>query len=317
MSLDLRKRVIDYLKSNPELQYKARDIATWVLEHYPKECAEKRANSSNPSLQEDNALIQQIAAEISANRPNWQAKHYQLKTTESRPRRYYWSEHDSDKAVIVAETTGIQTDTLSKDQPNSFNKITEYDLYPLLKQYLKTELNIYAMRINEKRSSNKAGAGANEWLHPDLVGMEDLTHDWTKNLRELVVSMKSQRARLWSFEVKLLINRSNVRKSYFQTVSNSSWANCGYLVTATLEGEDTLKELRVLAATHGLGIIELNIEEPSESQILIPARERSTLDWDACNRLAEENPDFLDFLERVTRFYQTGKIIPSEWRIKN
>jgi hypothetical protein len=35
----------------PETQYKAQNLALWIFENYPKECAEKRANSANPSLQ--------------------------------------------------------------------------------------------------------------------------------------------------------------------------------------------------------------------------------------------------------------------------
>lgn len=41
---------------------------------------------------------------------------------------------------------------------------------------------------------------------------------------------------LWSFEVKLLINRSNVRQCFFLSVSNSSWSNFSYLVDAEIEG---------------------------------------------------------------------------------
>lgn len=312
MSLDLRKRIIERLTANPEVQYKARDLAIWVFETYPTECAEKRANSANPALQEDSALIQQIAAEIGANRPNWQAKYPQIKTTESRPRRYYWSEQNAKQAVEQIESEGININT--PQQAAHAPKLTEHDLYPLLKQYLIAELNVYSMRINEKRSSNKAGAGGNKWLHPDLVGLEDLTHGWKAELKQLVGAIHDRRARLWSFEVKLLLNRSNVRESYFQTVSNSSWSNFGYLVAATIEGEDTLKELNVLASTHGIGLIQLDIEAPSESQILIPARERTEPDWSTANRLAEENPDFIDFLGRVTRFHQTGKLIASEWK---
>lgn len=316
MSLDLRKRVLERLKANPEIQYKARDLAVWLFTTYPKECAEKRANSATLSLQNDNALIQQIAAEIGANRPNWQSKHPAFKTTEGRPRRYYWSDKNDDQAVAQAETEGLINETMPPSEMLS-PKTTEQDLYPLLKIYLVRALNIYALRINEKRSSNKAGAGGNKWLHPDLVGIEDLTHGWSKQLKELVGAIHDQRARLWSFEVKLLLNRSNVRESYFQTVSNSSWADFGYLVAATVEGEDTLKELRVLAAAHGIGIIELNVAEPSESQILIPARERAELDWATCNRLAEENRDFVKFLSRVKRFHQTGELIPEEWGDKD
>ena len=49
-------------------------------------------------------------------------------------------------------------------------------------------------------------------------------------------------------------------------------ANFGYLVASEIEGEDTLKELRMLSSLHGIGFIELNAETPSESQIMIPAK---------------------------------------------
>jgi hypothetical protein len=128
-----------------------------------------------------------------------------------------------------------------------------------------------------------------------------------------VRELAERRARLWSFEVKLLLNRSNVRKSYFQAVSNSSWANFGYLVAEKIEGDDTMKELTMLAATHGIGVIRLDSATPSESQILIPARERADIDWDMCNRLTAENKDFVSYVERVKHFYQTGKVNKAEW----
>jgi hypothetical protein len=51
------------------------------------------------------------------------------------------------------------------------------------------------------------------------------------------------------------------------------------LVAATVEGDGTLKELRMLAAAHGIGLPNWT-ENPTESQILIPARERE-IDWEA------------------------------------
>ena len=78
-----------------------------------------------------------------------------------------------------------------------------------------------------------------------------------------------QRARLWSFEVKRQITRATVRHDYFQAVSNSSWANFGYLVAAEIEGQDTLKEQRMLFAAHGIGLIKLDTENPVDSQVLI------------------------------------------------
>ncbi len=320
MSLKLGKHLIERLKKNPGTFYTAREIATWIFEIYPQECAAKKANSTNNRLQTDNELLLQIAAEIGSQIPRLQKNNPYLKSTEGRPRRYYWSEQNAEQEVTEVEKRGINV-LPSSDNPTTNNnsthhRLTEQQLYPLLSQYLFQTLSIYSMRIDEKRSSNKAGNGGNEWLHPDLVGMEDLTKNWTREIKECVGVLTERRAQLWSFEVKLLINRSNVRKSYFQTVSNSSWAHFGYLVAAVIEGEDTLKELNLLAAAHGIGVIELNTASPTDSQILIPAREHAELNWDTCNRLAEENTDFINFLARVRRFYQTGEVIFSEWGIK-
>lgn len=97
-------------------------------------------------------------------------------------------------------------------------------------------------------------------------------------------------------------------------ISNSSWSNFGYLVTAEVEGKDTMDELRLLAAAHGIGLMVLDTQDPTEgSEIRIPARERADIDWDACNRLAEENADFRDFIRSVRQFHQTGDIKPSDW----
>lgn len=62
-------------------------------------------------------------------------------------------------------------------------------------------------------------------------------------------------------------------------------------------------------------IIQLDCENPSESQILIPAVEKKQLDWDMIDRIVKENPDFKDFINLITEFYQTGKIKEREWDI--
>ncbi|KRP75843.1 MULTISPECIES: COG2958 family protein [Pseudomonas] len=308
MALNLRQRVIDRLQSLPDTQQTARELAQWIFEQFPAECAVKKAGSAS-YIQTDSDLVQQLVAEISGSRPRWQQMHPQLKTTEGRPRHYYWSEMDANAEVAAAEGIALAT----SDLPGP-SLLREHALYPLLAEYLLTDdQRVFAMRINEKRSSNRAGSGGNEWLHPDLVGLEDLTAGWTRELRECVGVQGERRARMWSFEVKLLLNRSNARKCFFQAVSNSSWANFGYLVAATVEGDGTLKELRMLASAHGIGVIQLDVENPAESQILIPARERSEIDWDMCNRLTEENADFAEFIGRIRRFHQTGEVSTKEW----
>ena len=308
MALNLRQRVIDRLQNLPDTQRTARELAQWIFEQFPDKCAVKKAGSAS-YIQTDGDLVQQLVAEISGSRPRWQQMHPQLKTTEGRPRHYYWSEMDANAEVAAAEGLALATSDLPEPTP-----LREHGLYRLLAEYLLTDdQRVYAMRINEKRSSNRTSSGGNEWLHPDLVGLEDLTAGWTRELRECVGVQGERRARMWSFEVKLLLNRSNARNSFFQAVSNSSWAHFGYLVAGTVEGDGTLKELRMLASAHGIGVIQLDVENPAESQILIPARERNEIDWDMCNRLTGENTDFAEFIGRIRRFHQTGEVSAKEW----
>ncbi|ASF46209.1 COG2958 family protein [Methylovulum psychrotolerans] len=318
MALNLGKRLFEFLQANPDISYTARDIAQSIFEQFPNECAEKKAASTADYIKTDGDLVQQLVAEISGSRPRWQKQHPQLKTTEGRPRRYYWTEKNASEEVDSAEEIIAASDNallqVSSITAKPVLKLSEHDLYVKLMDYLKVEHTVFSCRIDEKRSSNTSGSGANEWLHPDIVGLEDLSYGWHRELRDCVSVLAERRARLWSFEVKLLINRSNVRKSYFQTVSNSSWAHLGYLVASTVEGDGTMKELRMLAATHGIGVIQLDSENPTESQILIPARERPDIDWDMCNRLTEENSDFVSYIERVKHFHQTGKLNENDWK---
>ena len=308
MALNLRKRVVEFLQENKEKLYTAREIAEWIFENFPEECAEKKAASTAGYLNTDADLIQQLVAEIGGSRPRWQKQHSELKTTEGRPRKFYWTDKNAGQEIEAAESESVSVNEIK----SGLSVLKEHDLYPLLTEYLLSQHSIYSCRIDEKKSSNKAGNGGNEWLHPDLVGMEDLSRDWTRDLKDCVGVLAERRAKLWSFEVKLQINRSNVRKAYFQTVSNSSWAHYGYLVAEKI-GDDAIKELRMLAATHGIGVIELDANVPSESSILIPAKERAEIDWDMCNRLSEENKDFVDYLTRVKHFHQTGKTKESDW----
>ena len=307
MGLNLSKTVADYLAKRPEQKYTARQMAQWIFETYPAECAEKKANSS--ALKSDADLVQQIVAEIGSYRPGIQKKNPQIKTTEGRPRQFYWTEKSPQTEISEIEhSVDLVSPTGSDDIA-----LRERALYPMLSAYLWTELGVYSKRIDEKKSSNRQGPRGNKWLYPDLVGMEDLTADWHGEIKGVVREYADKKTKLWSFEVKLLLNRSNVREAFFQAVSNSSWANFGYLVVEEIEGADTIKELRMLFALHGIGLIQLDQKNPSESQILIPARERLDVDWTTCNRLTEENKDFLQFIKLVRQFHQTGDPRPRDW----
>lgn len=310
MALNLAKAILDCLKARPEEKQTARQIAEWIFGTYPTECQEKKSNSQGGYIKTDGDLVQQLVAEIGSRRPSLQKRHPELKTTEGRPRKYYYTEKSDVAEVAAAESTATST-TVSTDGKS----LGEHAMYPLLSLYLWEEFRVYSKRIDEKRSSNKRGPNGNRWLYPDVVGMEDLGAEWHQEVRDCVNQYSDKRTKLWSFEAKLLINRSNVRECFFQAVSNSSWANFGYLVAAEIEGQDTLKELRMLFAAHGIGLIKLDADNPAESQVLIPARERDEIDWDMANRLATENRDFLDYVKLVKQFYQTGEARLADWDV--
>ncbi|WP_246708180.1 HrgA protein [Bartonella sp. HY038] len=240
------------------------------------------------------ALIQQLAGEIGARRPQI-SKLIPLKTTEDRPRYYYYSKKSDSDEVNEAEK---EDKALIIEKKIKTALKGEHALYPLLAEYLTQEFQLYSKRVNEQTSSNKHGSNGNKWLHPDLVAMEDLSNDWDQEIKACVKEYSQQKTRLWSFEVKILINRSNVREVFFQTVSNSSWANFAYLVTSEINS-DALKEIRILSSLHGIGLIILDKDNVSESQILIPAREKIEVDWNSVNRLVIENKDFRQFVTQV------------------
>ena len=308
MALNLAKAVLGYLKERPDEKLTARQIAEWIFVTFPDECQAKKQSSQYVST--DTELVQQLVAEISSQRPRLQKRHPELKTTEGRPRKYYYSEK-SDSAEVAAAESAVVAPTANTNDA----KLGEHAMYPLLSLYLWEEFGVYSKRVDEKRSSNKRGPNGNRWLYPDVVGMEDLGAEWHQEVRDCVNQYSDKRTKLWSFEAKLLINRSNVRECFFQAVSNSSWANFGYLVAAEIEGQDTLKELRMLFAAHGIGLIKLDSDNPADSQVLIPARERDEIDWDMANRLATENRDFLDYVKLVKQFYQTGEARLADWDV--
>ena len=301
MALELRKRTFELLSSKPDTKFKARDIANWICETYPQEADAKLASST--FLKSKPELLNQLVAEIGANRPGWQDKYPELRTTEERPRLYYWTSKTEQDEVDEAEA--LET----KPVPGQIGKkLLEHELYPLLIGFLSAEKKIHGFRIDEHKSSNASSSGSNRWLYPDVVGIENLAAGLHPEVVAAIKESSERKVRLWSLEVKILINRSNVRETYYQAVSNSSWANLGYLVAAQIDGVDTLNELRILYGMHGIGLIKLNRENPTESEILIPARERTEIEWQMCSRLANENPDFRAFMRKVRQFFQTGDL---------
>ena len=297
--------IINVLQENPDQQFTARQLAQKIIDHYSAELAEKR---KNPRFSSDEDFLSQITAEVGGSRTvKAKAMCPQVMTRDKpRPRLFYWGES-------VPEQADANVDPEPTVETISF---TEHSLYPILIDYLSQEEGLLCRRIDEKRSSNNKGLGGNHWLYPDIVALEPLDKEWDDVVQNCVHHSEGRLTRFWSFEVKKQLNRSNVRECFFQAVSNSSWAHFGYLV-ATEINEDKQRsverELQMLCALHGIGVILLDPHDFSNSQTLIPARERTSVDWQSVNRQVEENRDFKDFSELVGEYHQTGKIHKTRW----
>jgi len=183
---------------------------------------------------------------------------------------------------------------------------SERDLHPLLAFYAYTYMNAYTKTIRHQRSAKKSYA---QWLHPDLVGVHFPAEGWGNEVRDFGLTLGARFVKLYSFEVKTELTFSNIRESFFQAVSNSSWANEGHLGAARVNPDaEFTSELRRLSASFGIGIIRLDAEDPHASDILFPAKSKDDLDWETINKLAGENSDFREFLARVKNDLASGEV---------
>lgn len=284
----------------------ARELARQIIAENPQAFSQKRAN---PRFADDKAFENQIVAEIGSQLPQMRKKAPNIHTRDKpRPRLYYYSDDSDDEPEQATSATAITTETAVA------GSLSELALYPLLIEYLHAEFQLYSLRIDEKKSKNSKGAGGNRWLHPDVVAMEPLDQNWQESIQTCVRSGNGKSVRLWSFEVKKELTRGNVRQHFFQAVSNSSWANLGYLVATGLS-DDVEKELQMLCALHGIGLLLLDAEDPLKSEVIIPAKEKADIDWQSANRIVEQNQDFKRFIELVGMYHQTGKIIDEVWNL--
>ena len=306
--LSQSQKVAKFLKDNPKQKFTARQIAEQITKMYAEDYQDKR---QNPRFRNKKAFVQQIVAEIGAQKDQIlrNERHIFLQD-KPRPRVFWYNPDETTDTLIQPDQEDVEFEEVVSV---SRNTVSEHDLYPVLIDYLKSELKLYCQRIDEKRSKNTHGKYGNQWLHPDIVAMQPVDKEWDDLIRTCVKHGAGQSVRLWSFEVKKILNRSNARKSFFQAVSNSSWANEGYLVTTALESNAVEQELRMLSALHGIGVILLNPENPSESEMLLPARSRVEVDWQSVDRIVKENIDFKEFIELISTYYQTGRVRAKDW----
>ena len=173
----------------------------------------------------------------------------------------------------------------------------ERDLHPLFVSYLKSQ-NIFSKTILHEESKNSRDE-TQKWVHPDIIGVKftKLNSDITSRL--LKTLEKKDSCEIISYELKKEINSDyELKKSYFQAVSNSSWANRGYLVALDIN-TNLYSELERLNKAFGIGIIKLH-SNPFESQILFQSSYRE-LDYQTIDKLCNINEKYRDVIEQIEK----------------
>jgi hypothetical protein len=196
----------------------------------------------------------------------------------------------------------INFDDFSRnDNPSTHSKtgskFIERDLHKLLSTYLKS-ININSKTIFHEKT--KKDDEHQKWTHPDMIGVQltDLQSTSSRNLWKTI--NKKKIFKLFSYELKRsIVNDYELKQAYFQAVSNSSWANSGYLVSFEID-HNLDDEIERLYESFGIGVIELN-SNPFQSKVWHPAKYKEELDIKTIDKLCKNNPDFNIFIERMEK----------------
>ncbi len=202
--------------------------------------------------------------------------------------RYYLTKNED-----AVESSPIFNETTSKKDRTTYK---ERDLHPLLCTFLNAKYNIQAKTIFHEQSSKHEEA---KWTHPDIIGVKFIKYNNEACQQLFKVTNRTNTADIYSYELKKEINTDyELKKYYFQAVSNSSWANYGFLVALDI-GENLHDELERLNQSFGIGVIQLDAN-PYKSRILFPSKRRD-IEFKTMNKLCNLNKDFQKFIGQIEK----------------
>ncbi|TPH78656.1 HrgA protein [Helicobacter pylori] len=209
--------------------------------------------------------------------------------------------------ILIALKGAAKELVLNTQKPSapSVKIAHERDLHPFLTYmaFGNENLKCYTKTIFHEESS-KSIKGMDRWLYPDMVGVRFLHAELSnENLIAFSKKFDTLPVKLVSFELKKEISVHNCRECYFQAISNSSWANEGYLVGHHINTHDSklMDLLKRLHASFGIGVIDLRTDE-DKSAILLNAKYKEKIDYTVALELSEKNEKFSAFLKSVVDY---------------
>jgi len=208
---------------------------------------------------------------------------------------YYLYYHTKNEENI--DVTALKSDTNNKIEIKQNIKYHERDLHILLSSFLNSK-NIHSKTILHEISKNNSD-NHQKWIHPDMIGIDFLKLQTNTTKQFIKVLNTRDIFKITSYEVKKEINTDyELKKCYFQAVSNSSWANYGYLVALEINSS-LMDEMERLNQSFGIGIIEL-YANPFESKVLFQSKYKE-LDFKTIDKLSKVNTDFENFIAFVEK----------------
>ncbi len=215
-----------------------------------------------------------------------------------------------EKPILIAlksEEPVMKEPDLNAEKPSapSTKIVHERDLHPFLTYMAihNENLKCYTKTIFHEESV-KSPKGMDRWLYPDMVGVRFLHAELSnENLIAFSKKFDTLPVKLVSFELKKEISVNNCRECYFQAISNSSWANEGYLVGRHIDTHNPqlMDLLKRLHASFGIGVIDLRTDE-DKSAILLNAKYKEKIDYTVALELSDKNPKFSGFLKSVVDY---------------
>ncbi|GAA7448171.1 COG2958 family protein [Helicobacter pylori] len=210
-----------------------------------------------------------------------------------------------EKLALIALKGVAKEWVLNAEKPSVAKNMHERELHPFLTYmaFDNENLKCYTKTIFHEESS-KSPKGMDRWLYPDMVGVRFLHAELSnENLIAFSKKFDTLPVKLVSFELKKEISVSNCRECYFQAISNSSWANEGYLVGHHIETHNPklMDLLKRLHASFGIGVIDLRTDE-DKSAILLNAKYKEKIDYTMASELSEKNQKFSGFLKSVVDY---------------
>ena len=204
VKFQLEKKVITIIqeeaKNKPGIRLDALQIGERIVNTYPID-AQRKANESRIENLNIGNLAEQLRKEIYAHYRKYLKKYSELKVDESaKPIVFYYElereqeeeEKEKVKTIIPTEKPSV-VEKEAEDEKSLYSKLQDYMLNF-------SNYRVFSRHIAHQ-GKHQDGAGANEWLHPDLVGFQDM-QEGVKNteIRSLMEKSNHKRFIFWSFE---------------------------------------------------------------------------------------------------------------------